>query len=94
MLVTLSSETLTVSNAAAGVILTAAKLVGAKKVTLQTQDPIRYWTSGKAPTTTEGIATIAGETIELELAQATALKMIRVGGADVKVHVEYLDERA
>jgi hypothetical protein len=92
MLVTLASETLTVGAAASG--LTAANLVGAKKVTLQTQDPIRYWTSGKAPTTTEGIATIAGETIELELAQATALKMIRVGGADVKVHVEYLDERA
>jgi hypothetical protein len=92
MLVTLASETLTVGATASG--LTVANLVGAKKVTLQTQDPIRYWTSGKAPTTTEGIATIAGETIELELAQATALKMIRVGGADVKVHVEYLDERA
>jgi hypothetical protein len=92
MLVTLASETLTVGATASG--LTVANLVGAKKVTLQTQDPIRYWTSGKAPTTTEGIATIAGETIELELAQATALKMIRVGGADVKMHVEYLDERA
>lgn len=85
------SETLTISTTA--VALTPANYASpVTKVFLYVEGAIRYWRSGKLPTSTQGILTTSGTTISLDIAEATGLRMIRQGGADVPVHVEYIKE--
>ena len=87
------SETITVSNAASGVQLTSlaiAKTNGANTVVIQTDAAIRYWTSGTAPTSAQGFQTTAGQSVTFGLNEASNLKMIRAGGSDVAVQVQYL----
>jgi hypothetical protein len=87
----LDSETLTVSTVVKQ--LTAAKLTSeVTKVRIYVEtNTIRYWRSGKDPTTTQGFPLFDTDTLELTLTDATALKMIRVS-ADASVHVEYIKE--
>lgn len=92
MIETLDVETITVSTTAIG--LTTAKLTSqVERVTLHFEGTTRYWTSGKAPTASQGIPTIDTTTLTLERTEAQNLKMIRVGGADIAVQVQYQRDR-
>lgn len=92
MITALDAEKITVSTTAIG--LTAAKLTAqVNKVFIHFEGTARYWTSGKAPTATDGIPTVSTNQLTLGRTEAQNLKMIRVGGADVAVHVQYLNER-
>lgn len=88
MIDTVDVETITVSTSAVG--LTAAKLTSkVDQVTIHVEGVIRYWTSGKAPTSTQGIPTVDKDKLTLQRTEAQNLKMIRGGGADVAVQVQY-----
>lgn len=92
MIEALDAEKITVSTSAVG--LTADKLTAkVNKVFIHFEGTVRYWTSGKAPTSTDGIPTVSTDQLTLERTEAQNLKMIRVGGADVAVHVQYLYDR-
>lgn len=85
------SETITVSTTAIGLTsLATAKTNGANTVVIQTDAAIRYWTSGKVPTSTQGFQTTAAGSVTFGLNEASNLKMIRLGGSDVAVQVQYL----
>lgn len=90
MSVFVDSETLTISTVALG--LTAAKVARSDfaGVFLYCEGSVRYWTSGKVPTSTEGIPLDDGKERTLSIAEATYFKAIRSGGTDAKLHVQYL----
>ena len=82
------SETLTVSTTA--IPLTANKLAGnIDTVDIFVEGAIRFWTSGKAPTSTDGIPLFNGSSITLPANEAQAFRAIRNGGSDAKIHVQY-----
>jgi hypothetical protein len=84
----LDSETLTVSTTV--VCLTASKLLKeVTSVTLYCEGTIRFWTSGKAPTSTDGIPMYDGTERELPLAEARDFKAIRKGDEDATLHIQY-----
>lgn len=88
----IKSETITVSTTSVG--LTAANLVApVNKVFVHFEGTARYWRSTLAPTSTTGIPVDDKTQKEFDITEATGLRMIRVGGADIKAHVEYIYER-
>ena len=90
------SETITVSTTAIGLTATYLdRATGVNKVLMYVEsNPIRYWRSGLAPTSTTGFPAFDGNILEFDIGEAANLKMIRSGGADAKVHVEYIAESA
>lgn len=86
------SETLTVSTTAVG--LTGTYLVApVNKVFVHFEGTARYWRSTLAPTSTNGIPVEDKTQKEFDISEAVGLRMIRTGGADIKVHVEYIAEK-
>lgn len=82
------SETLTVSTTA--VRLTAAKFTSdITSVEVYVEGQIRFWTSGKAPTSTDGIPMYDGTLLTLSVNEANRFKSIRLGSSDAKIHAQY-----
>ena len=92
MITALDAETITVSTSA--VKLTASKLThpNVNKVIMYIEGSLRYWSSGLAPTSSTGMI-LVDELVQFDLPEASELKMIRSGGSDAKVHVQYYQER-
>ena len=92
MITAVDSETLTIGVAALG--LTAAKTadITVDQVTIYAEGDIRFWTSGKAPTATDGIPLLANSERTFSRGEAAQFKAIRMGGVDVKIHVQYLHD--
>jgi hypothetical protein len=83
------SETLTVGVAASG--LTTAKIeTDIVRVTVSSEGNIRYWTSSKAPTATDGIPLYEGTYLQLSRQEALGFRAIRNGAVDVRIHVQYV----
>lgn len=88
MRIATDSESLTVSTSS--VPLTAAKIAAnVNVVDIFVEGAIRFWTSGKAPTATDGIPAYNGATISLPPNEALAFRAIRNGSSDAKIHVQY-----
>lgn len=90
MITTIDSETLTIGAAASG--LTAAKVADTTvdAVTIYAEGDVRFWTSGKTPTSTDGIPFMANNERTFSRGEAAQFKAIRLGGSDVRIHVQYL----
>ena len=84
------SETLTISTVALGFPDGKVKNKGFAGAFVYCEGSVRYWTSGKVPTSTEGIPLDDGKERTLSLAEATFFLAIRSGAADAKLHVQYL----
>jgi len=83
------SETLTIGAAASG--LTAGKIqTNVVQVTINSEGPVRYWTSGKTPTAAQGILLYEGTNLKLSRTEALAFKVIRTGGVDIVIQVQYI----
>jgi hypothetical protein len=83
------SETLTIGVAASG--LTAAKIeTDVVRVTVASEVNIRFWTSAKNPTATDGIPLYEGTYLQLSRQEALSFRAIRNGGVDVRIHVQYM----
>jgi hypothetical protein len=89
MISTVDSEALAVSDAPVG--LTSSKFTkGVTSVAIYAEGSVRYWTSGKNPTATDGKPLGDGQEITLPLGQAMYFKAIRNGQDNAMLHVEYL----
>lgn len=85
----LDSETLPVSATAIG--LTAAKFTKTvTHVTIYCEGSIRYWSSGKAPTSSDGVPMYDGTERTFSVGEAMHFKAIRKTEEDAKIHVQYL----
>ena len=88
MLTTVDSEKITVSVTAVG--LTAVKLTSdISSVSVHAEGDIRYWTSRKNPTSTDGIPLYDGTERVFSLSDASGFKAIRKGASDAAIHVQY-----
>jgi len=84
-----AKEMLTVADTVVG--LTNATYGTKVKALLQVQDaPIRYWQTGDAPTTTEGVLAQIGDVIYLDTATDIAnFKAIRTTSTSAKLACQY-----
>lgn len=93
------SETLTVSDTAIGLTTTKVSLPTDARdfsktfVTIYAEGSIRFWTSGKIPSTTDGIPMFDGTERTFSIYEANKFKAIRNGMNDAKIHVQYCTTR-
>lgn len=90
MSIFVDSETLTISTTALGFHVEKVSGKGFAGAFIYCEGSVRYWTSGKIPTATEGIPLDDGKERTLSIAEATFFRAIRSSGTDAKLHVQYL----
>jgi hypothetical protein len=92
-----TKETITVSSTAVGLSSATKTTAGGVKVVrcvgrVETA-AIRYWTTGDAPTATEGIPLDTGDAFELHGGEIEGFKAIRQTSTDGKIQIECGVER-